>query len=119
MGKIGKYLIPFDADGNQMTYCTGYDVAHYGATWQPNLEFVATLRYVTFERGRSAAHLYFEDVETDKQYVMFLIELDDILKHNAMHGNCVTGRWTFTKRGQNYGVKWLGQPETPSREGRQ
>jgi hypothetical protein len=108
--KIGKYDIPFDADGNQMHYAEhGWDgtynqsgscnhVAKY--TMQPNDPFPDTLTFKGYQRGRSAAYFHFER-ENGKGVCVFLKEMEAMIPL-MVHGK-ITGTFQFIKRGQNYG----------------
>jgi hypothetical protein len=100
MAKPGNYPIPFDSEGNQL---------HYNESWRggemrPNFEFDDTLTYEGFSRGRSAAYVLFRR-SNGKKVTMFLKELDELMPR--LCGGHVTGRFTFTKRGTNYGVRIL------------
>jgi hypothetical protein len=82
-------------------------VENYGYKYVDNFEWIDTLEYETFGRGNSAAHLFFKSVITGKSYQMFLKDFENIVK--LLVDGKVSGKWTFCKRGQNYGVKYLGQ----------
>jgi hypothetical protein len=112
MARTGNYLIPFDSDGNQQHYpersyepVPGTDRTRIvDPDWRPNFEFEDTLTYEGFSRGRSAAYVLFRRGD-GKRVTMFLKELDELMPR--MCGGHVTGRFTFIKRGQNYGVRIL------------
>lgn len=74
-------------------------------TWRDNYIFTATMTVVSMSRGRSAAYFHLID-ERGKQYTMFMTDMVDMVKRARMiTQGVVTGRWTFQKRGNNYGVK--------------
>lgn len=99
MAKTGDYDIPFDKDGNQLDYPGWND-----PTWVANHEFTDTLTYVSYGRGRSS--VTFEFAREDGRTVsMFVTDLDSVLP--IMANGKLTGRFTFTKRGQNYGVRMI------------
>lgn len=75
----------------------------YADEWRDNYEFVATMRFVTFKRGRSAAYAIWE-TEDGEQYSMFLTDLEDAIPY-MVDGHLTIRRFTFSKRGSNYGVK--------------
>jgi hypothetical protein len=97
--KRTSYQIPFDKDGNQLSF-PGYTFHE----WRDNYEFDATLTYETYGRGRSSVTFYWKD-DDGHRYTMFVSDFDDILNSVGLHGKKVTGRWTFVKKGQDYGVK--------------
>jgi hypothetical protein len=106
--KTGNYRIPFDRDGNQQHYPERWYVGKYpnhkpeGPDWRDNEPFDDTLTYSGYRRGRSAA--YFEFTRSDgKAVTMFLKDFEGLIRQ--MVSGKVSGRFVFTKRGQNYGVK--------------
>jgi hypothetical protein len=103
MSKKGDYSIPFDKDGNQLHYPDWWSMDRDGpGDWRPNVAFDDTLTYSGYERGRSAA--YFRFVRADgKGVTMFLTDFEEVVP--KMVRGKVAGRWTFCKRGQNYGVQ--------------
>lgn len=119
MGKPKTYKAPFDASGNLLHYPqTRY---HYnretgerweeGPEWREVVPFSKTLRYKTFERGRSAAYFIWEDLE-GRTYPMFLADLDTLLKHGYANTSILT-MWIVCKRGQNYGVRLVEERDLP------
>lgn len=112
MARTGNYPIPFDRDGNQQHYpersyerVPGTDrTIAVGPEMRPNFEFEDTLTYDGFARGRSAAYVLFRRSDGTR-VTMFLKELDELMPR--LCGGHVTGRFTFTKRGTNYGVRAL------------
>lgn len=99
MAKSG-YRIPF-CEGDMLAYA---DYWRGTVEWRDNEQFEATLKYVGFERGRSAAHLIFED-ENGHSFPMFLQQFDEIMHAGGFDGNKIYGKWVGVKRGQNYGVQ--------------
>lgn len=96
--KTGNYEIPFDSDGNQLHYPETY----WGKTFhfRPNFEFQDTLTFTTYSRGRSAAYFYFK--RTDGTTVtVFMSDFCAMVPH-LIDGR-ITGKFTFTKKGANYG----------------
>lgn len=101
----GDYPIPFDPDGTPLSYTTvtaGVSGPH--VKWRKNHEFDAEMTYVGFSRGRSAAHLLWQDGR-GVRYTMFLADADALFKTRTVAAGVVAGRWTFCKRGSNYGVR--------------
>jgi hypothetical protein len=100
MAKVGNYEIPFDPKGNQVHYFERY----YQHEYHPNFEFDDTLTFLHFNRGRSAAYAAFQR-SNGTQVTVFLTDLEPMLPRMA--GGHISGRFTFTKRGQNYGCRVL------------
>lgn len=122
MSYVGK--IPFHPiNGNLMTWPKEYVFGGRNAdgsytqlkpVWRDNYVFKAVLYLDRQERGRSAAHFILKD-RHGTEYTMFMTDLVDVLnKACVMEGafceydgdtECIISvRWTFCKRGQNYGV---------------
>lgn len=102
----GQYPIPFDVNGNQQHYPLGA----WGGTpcvfqepvWRDNFVFADLLTYKDYRRGRSAA--YFQFTRQDGTTVcMFLTDMEKAIPY--MVRGVLQGRFTFIKRGQNYGVQ--------------
>ena len=91
------------ASGDLLHYPYTYKVG--GFVWKDVVEFSDTLEYQTYDRGRSAAYFWFVSL-AGPRYPMFLTDLDKVMKHMSSGGR-VTGDWTITKRGQNFGVTLL------------
>ena len=52
-----------------------------------------------------------EQQDNGARHPLFLTDLEEILKRWNISEGTVSGRWTFTKRGANYGVRMVF-PET-------
>jgi len=98
LAKKGQYQIPFSENGSLQSY------PYNPNEWRDNYEFEETLTYKTYYRGRSSATIAFTDSK-DRQYEMFMTDFDDLMTRKGLNGKEVTGRWTFVKRGQNYGIR--------------
>lgn len=93
--KVGTYDIPFDKNGNQMDY-PGYGLDKT----VPNFEFEDTLTYQSCGRGRSSVGFTF--ARSDGSTVnVFLMDMSKWIPH--LVGGKITGKFTFVKRGQNFG----------------
>lgn len=102
--KTGNYQIPFNSKtGDQLHYPELY----YGGTLEmrDNFEFLDTLTFETYERGRSAAYFIFKR-STGEKVVVFLTDFCDMVHH--MFNGSIFGKFTFTKRGMNFGCKYIG-----------
>lgn len=73
--------------------------------WKPNEEVELTLHYTGYGRGRSAVTFYWEDDNSHK-YPMFIKDVDELLKLD-MGTSSAHAIFTYVKRGQNYGIKFL------------
>lgn len=104
MSKTGEYLIPFDKEGNQLHWANPYEEDL--AAWRPNHEFNATLTFEGIHSGRSAKYLSLTD-EKGHKYTMFVADLLDLIKRGMVNHGRASERWTFIKRGQNYGVRMV------------
>lgn len=103
---MSTYQIPFDnEDGNQLHYPETYFMGKK-LVWKDNYTFEDTLIYKGYSRGRSAAYFNFRNI-AGKTFTMFLKDFDHAIKH--MVNGAFSGTFTFTKRGQNYGVKLIGK----------
>ena len=79
--------------------------------WVENRVFEDDLEYDGYHRGRSAAGFDFKSIKDGKRYPMFLKDFDDAMRNCRVFKNRLIGKFTFCKRGCNYGVKLL-HPET-------
>lgn len=93
--KIGTYKIPFDANGNQIDY------AGYSAEMRDNFVFEDVLTYTSYSRGRSSAQFSFMRTN-GTSVVVFMSDMSTFIP--KMINGTISGKFTFVKRGQNYGV---------------
>lgn len=77
--------------------------------WRPNEEVELTLHYKGYGRGRSAVTFYWVD-QNGHEYPMFIKDVDELLKLD-MGTSSVHAIFTYVKRGQNYGIKFLRRAE--------
>lgn len=121
-----ELFVPFDRCGNMLGY-SYYGISSEGEkictetgkfeifnrngalneVFVPNFEFEDTLIFEGFSRGRSSVKAHFKSQFTGKKYEMFISDLADIIKANHFITK-LSGRFTFVKKGQNYGIKLLG-----------
>lgn len=122
-----ELFIPFDRKGNLLDYSffgiteeekemckRDGKIEHFwgdGDTLRevfvPNFEFGDTLVFKHFSRGRSSVKAHFESLYTGKKYEMFISDIEDVILNNHLMNGCISGRFTFVKKGQNYGVVLL------------
>jgi hypothetical protein len=104
-----SYQIPF-SDRGQLQYANSYvEKFTDGFRWVDNHEFDATLTFEGYYRGRSAGGFRFKD--NLYTYYMFMTDIDDLLKTKVIDKGVVSGKWTFVKRGMNYGIKLVAEKE--------
>lgn len=104
---IGQYKIPFDDEGNQLHYpdFKWVNGKRVDCDMIDNFEFRDTLSFDGMSRGRSAAYFHFRRSSGEK-VIVFMKDLCEMMP-NITYGH-ITGRFTFIKRGQNYGAVYLG-----------
>jgi len=101
--KIGNYQVPFDENGNQLDY-------YEKRTWKPqklvdNFVFEDELTLKDWGRGRSS--ITFNFIRLSGQTVsVFASNLVEFIPY-FIDGK-ISGLFTFVKKGQNYGCKYLG-----------
>ena len=122
-----ELFVPFDKNGNLLDYSWNGitekekeickrdgKVEHFWGrdntlheVFVPNFEFEDTLIFKHFSRGRSSVKAHFESQNTGKKYEMFISDLEDVILNNSLTNGRVSGKFTFVKKGQNYGVLLL------------
>lgn len=103
--KTGVYEIPFMIDQFGIELCS-YDSG--GCIWKMNYKFNDDLRYRGYDRGRSSAVILFESEIRKFKAQMFMKDFDEMMKL-GINPQEFSGYFTFVKRGQNYGLKYLGK----------
>ena len=73
--------------------------------WKPNKEVELTLHYQGYGRGRSAVTFYWVD-DDGHRYPMFIKDVDELLRQD-IGTSSIHARFTYVKRGANYGIKFL------------
>ena len=98
--KTGSYDIPFDKKGNLLDYPIGM----WLGSWKKNFEFRDVLTLTGFSRGRSSVK--FDMKRSNGRSVSFFVKdfCDLAMTHGILNG-VVIGKFTFTKKGANYGCK--------------
>lgn len=114
-GNLMEWAGYADEVGAEFTSGYSYDDGKRTALkgqWRDNTVFFDTLYYKTWERGRSAVRVIWEDAE-GHAFPMFMKDMDSMLAGGhigvASHPNgdrkaCVAGKWIVVKRGGNYGI---------------
>ena len=73
--------------------------------WKPNKEVELTLHYKGYGRGRSAVTFYWID-DDGHRYPMFIKDVDELLRQD-IGASSIHAIFTYVKRGDNYGIKFL------------
>lgn len=97
--KIYNGKIPFDQDGNLCSF-SGY---WNNKEWLDNFIFEDTLLYCGYTPGTSSAYINFVSIITRKKYLAFLSDFHTIVPW--MVNGEVSGKFTFVKKGNNFGIK--------------
>ena len=98
---VSNFQIPVNTKTKQpLTYPEGdYEMID-------NYEFEDVLAFGGFVRGRSAARIVWKSTTNNRKYEMFLSNLCECF--DRIINGTLTGKFTFCKRGCNYGIKYLG-----------
>lgn len=113
--KLGKYKVPY-MNGNLLHYPERgwrYDGETWHSTdpeWRENEPFEAELALNDMRSGRSAKYVLWHDKE-GHEFPMFVVDLLDLLKGNVVRYGVVDGRFAVRKRGQNYGLVFVGEDD--------
>lgn len=110
MVKTSIDQIPFKTiaflDGRVERELAGY-VAYYDhdIEWVSNTAFTDTLKFIGFERGRSAAHAIFKSETSGTRYQVFLVDLETIIQSEMWDRGKITSSFIGCKHGTNYGIR--------------
>ena len=111
MRTIKNIRVPFDKEGNVLS-C---DNTRYGfppPVWRDNYIFEDTLKFVRFQNMKTSVHVELRSLRDNREYEMFLNELERCIRLNAISNAEITGQFTFVKRGTNYSVSYVGAEST-------
>ncbi len=120
-----KLFIPFDDKGNLLSYVynsmtddekeicqrEGHVDRDNGSrviTFVTNYEFSDTMTFDGFSRGRSSVKAHFTSEATGKKYEMFISDFEDAIKTGEFREGRIEGKFTFVKKGENYGLALVG-----------
>lgn len=95
------YEIPFDANGNMLSY-PDFRTAEKKSVYV----FPENMTVDGFSRGRSSAQFTLIDSK-GKKYCMFMSDMFDMISRTDILKGQVAGEWTFVKKGTNYGLKFV------------
>lgn len=97
-----NFKVPFTPVGGRMLRRVTFSQV---PDWRDNTEFCTTLRFAAIIKERSSTYVVFYDYEANPYY-MFLTDFNHVV-YDLKEGE-LTGRFTFVKKGNAYGVKYLG-----------
>lgn len=106
MGDINNIKVPFDVDGNVLHS----DNTRWGSPpheWRDNYIFSDTLQFMKFHNMKTSVHAEFKSLCDNREYVMFLSELERCIRLDVISNTRITGQFTFVKRGTNYSVSYV------------
>ena len=78
----------------------------YNLQWKDNWEWEDTITYSGYGRGTSSCVICFKSEALNQHVNMFMTDFNYVVK--SLEKGQLKGKFTFCKRGQNYGVKYLG-----------
>lgn len=74
--------------------------------WKDNEAFVDTLKVVTYSRGRSAANFCATSLTTGVNYSFFMSDFLDVIQTCKIDNGVIEEKkWSFIKKGANYGLQ--------------
>lgn len=97
----GNYKVPF-APGQGM-------YGNYPLV--DNFVFADVLGINFISPTRSSCIVSLESIITGKKYRMFVTEFNDILANKKFKNGCISGSFTFVKRGHSYGIRLITAEE--------
>jgi len=111
-------MIPFSANGQMLSYsyagvppteeCTTEEHRRQ-VVWKTNSEFDDTMIASDMSRGCSAANFELISKTSGKCFNMFMRDMLDMVKNANIAKGEIVGRWTYCKRGRNYGIKFISE----------
>jgi hypothetical protein len=73
--------------------------------WKENYEFEDSLKLTSMSRGRSAANFNLRSETDGRNYNLFMTDTVDLIQNCEIKNGVIKGKWTFVKRGANYGIR--------------
>jgi len=113
MKQTWNQKVPFDLDRKRQLHYPEHKVL-----WRDNFIFEGNLIFKEFSRGRSSVIAHFDATVFDADRggppflremfdcSMFISDLGEAMRF--LSNGALRGRFTFCKKGNNYGVKFLG-----------
>lgn len=104
-GSLQGYVRQILTDAETEMVYSDDKVTQGNIEWRPNEEIELTLYYGGYTRGRSAVTFYWVDAN-GHEYPMFIKDFEDMmLRVDTIKP--AKGIFTYVKRGQNYGIKFV------------
>lgn len=100
--------VPYDDHGDLMHRPAALARVH---RWGPNDPFNCLLFVLGAAPAGRETHVLWRSAE-GRIFPMFLADLVEMLQRADVVAGGVQGRWIVRKRGQRYGVAYLGLPES-------
>lgn len=97
--------VPVDEQGNWLGYGQDWRTKGWIEILQP---FYATMTIDRMYAGRSAKGIILKD-EGGTEYPLFIKDFVDLAKNGTVSNGKITGFWTASKRGNNYGVRFVSK----------
>lgn len=97
-------MIPFSKNNNQlMDYVSNLN--EESVNWKDNYEFDDIMIAESISRGRSSATFKFISELDGRIYNVFMKDVLEMIKYGDFTDGKIKGKFTFCKRGTNYGLK--------------
>lgn len=77
--------------------------------YRDNFTFEAFLKVKGISRGTSSATFELSDVVNEVEYTMFMKDMLEMINNSILDGGYIFGKFTYCKRGSNYGIKLVEQ----------
>jgi hypothetical protein len=112
---MSSYQIPFDVrTGAQMHYPENSYTRDVNGKYvvvppafRDNFEFEDRLKYISYQRGRSAAYFIFERESNNQKVTVFMRDFQTMIP--KLSRGKIKGTFTFVKTGMNYGCKLVNK----------
>lgn len=97
-------MIPFGKSDNQLVDYVS-NLYKDSVNWKDNYEFDDIMIAESVSRGRSSATFKFISELDGRIYNVFMKDLLEMIKYGEFIDGKIKGKFTFCKRGTNYGLK--------------
>lgn len=110
--KTLDYEIPFDPSGGMLSYVDNWALRNRPGTveMKQNTVHWDALHFDGFSRGCSSAKATFGNIDRHHRE-MFLTDLDHVIRNERITKGWFVGRFVFSKRGTNFGIRFF-KPKT-------
>lgn len=97
-------MIPFNKTSNQLVDYVS-NLNEDTVNWKDNYEFDDIMIAESINRGRSSATFKFMSELDGRIYNVFMKDVLEMIKYGEFMDGKIRGKFTFCKRGTNYGLK--------------